>query len=192
MTFAAVAVKNAALDAINFTHASLHTDYPGTTGANEVVGGSYARKAITVNAASAGVRLLNAGVTFDIPACTVKWIGFWDGVTFLFAVPNGGATPKNFMAVPTTDIVYATGHGWSDTQKVVSFGVPPTGVTEGVTIFVRDATTDTFKLSLTSGGTAIDLSAAASFGCVLCAIQEDVYGSPDTHSLTLFSFVWPD
>src|SRR6185369_13316927 len=112
MTFPA-ALKNAALDAITFTHASLHTDYPGTTGTNEVTGGApaYARKAITVNAASGGSRLLNAGVTFDVPACTVKWIGFWNSSTFLFGVPNGGATPKNFMALPSNDTIYAAGHG---------------------------------------------------------------------------------
>jgi hypothetical protein len=46
--------KNAALDGITFTHASLHSDYPGTTGANEISGGSYARKALSVSVSSGG------------------------------------------------------------------------------------------------------------------------------------------
>jgi hypothetical protein len=134
--------KDSALNAETFTLASLHTAYPGTSGSSEVSGGSpaYAKKAITVNASSGGSRLLNAGVTFDVPACTVKWIGFWNVGTFLFGVPNGGATPKNFMAVPSSDLIYATGHGWSDTQKITFFGTPPSGLTEGATYFVRDST----------------------------------------------------
>lgn len=70
-----VATKNNMLGGQTFTHASAHTDFPGSTGANEVTGGSpaYAQKAITINAASGGIRALNAAVAFDVPACTVKW-----------------------------------------------------------------------------------------------------------------------
>jgi len=58
---------------------SLHTDDPSTTGANEVTGGSpaYARKACTFNAYAATVSALNADVTLDVPACTVKYVGYW-------------------------------------------------------------------------------------------------------------------
>lgn len=188
------ATKNAWLNGQAFDFASLHTAYPGTTGANEVAGGApaYARKAIVVNAAAGGSRLLNAAVTFDVPACTVKWIGFWNAGVFVDAVPNGGATPKNFMAQPSTDLIYATGHGFADTQKIVFFGVPPTGLTEGTTYFVRDSTTDTFKVAATAGGVAIDLTAASSFGCVLVAITETVYPAQDTHQLTAATVTVPD
>lgn len=191
MTFP-TATKDAALNAVTFTLASLHTGFPGTTGANEVSGGGYAKKAITVNASSGGTRLLNAGVTFDVPACTVKWIGFWNGATFLFGVPNGGATPKNFIPVPSTDLIYATGHGYIDTQKIAFFGSPPGGLTEGTTYFVRDSATDTFKVAATSGGVAIDLTSASSAGGWVIGITETVYAGVDTHALTAFSFVWPD
>ncbi len=194
MTFPA-ATKNSMLDGQTINKASLHTGFPGTTGTNEVTGGSpaYAQKTITMNAASAGSRLLNAGVTFDVPACTVKWVGYWNTAVFVACAPNGGATPKNFMAVPSTDLIYASGHGYSDTQKIVFFdGTPPGGLTEGTTYFVRDSTTDTFKVAATSGGAAIDLTTASSFGCVVCAIQEDQYGSQDTHALTSTTFTIPD
>jgi len=194
MTFP-TATKNAMLDGQTINKASLHTGFPGTTGVNLVTGGSpaYADKAITMNAASGGSRLLNAGVTFDVPACTVRWIGYWNTATFVFCAPNGGASPKNFIAKPTTDLIDATGHGYSDTQKIVFFdGTPPAPLVEGTVYFVRDATADTFKVAASSGGSAIDLSSASSFGCVVCAIQEDVYGSQDTHALTSTTFTIPD
>jgi hypothetical protein len=190
-----VGTKNSMLDGQAITLASAHTDFPGSTGANEVTGGApaYAKKAVTINAASGGSRALNAAVTFDVPACTVKWIGFWNVGTFVGCAPNGGATPKNFMAVASSDLVYSSGHGYSDTQKIVFFnGTPPTGLTEGVTYFVRDAATDTFKVAATSGGVAIDLTAASSFGCVVCAITEDVYAVQGEHQLATATVAIPD
>lgn len=189
------ATKNNLLGGQTFTLASAHTDFPGSTGTNEVTGGApaYAQKAITVNAASGGSRALNAAVVFDVPACTVKWIGFWNVTAFIGCAPNGGATPKNFMSIASTDTVYSAAHGWSDTQKIAFFnGTPPTGLTEGTTYFVRDAATDTFKVAATAGGAAIDLTAAPSFGCVVCSITEDVYGVQGTHTLATMTIVVPD
>lgn len=84
--------KNTMLDAITYAQASLHTGDPGGSGtANEVAGGSpaYARKNITVNAASGGSRALNANVAFDVPAgTTVTHVGYWaSGPTFLGSDP---------------------------------------------------------------------------------------------------------
>lgn len=151
--------KNSMLNGQTFTLASLHTAFPGNTGTNEVAGGApaYAQKAITINAASGGIRALNAAVVFDVPATTVRWVGLWNAAVFVGTAPNGGATPKNFMSIASSDLVYAAGHGWSDTQKIVFYnGTPPGGLTEGTTYFVRDSTTDTFKVAATSGGAAID------------------------------------
>ena len=187
--------KDNMLNGQAFTHASLHTGFPGTTGANEVTGGSpaYARKAITINASSGGSRSLNAAVTFDVPACTVKWIGLWNSTAFVGCAPNGGATPKNFMAVPSTDLIQSTGHGWVDGQKIVFFnGTAPGGLTEGTTYFVRDATADAFKVTATSGGVAIDITSAAGYQCVVCALTEDVYSSQGTHQLASTTATIPD
>jgi hypothetical protein len=190
-----VTTKNNMLGGQTFTAVSLHTAWPGTTGANEVSGGApaYARLAITINAASGGIRALNAAVSFDVPACTVRWVGLWNGATYVGTAPNGGATPKNFMSIASTDVVYAAGHGWSDTQKITFFnGTPPSGLTAGAVYFVRDATTDTFKVAATPGGVAIDLTTAPSFGCVVSAITEDVYEVQGTHTLSSASVVFPD
>ncbi len=194
MTFPST-TKAAMLDGLTINKASLHTGFPGNTGVNEVTGGTpaYAQKAIVMNATSGGQRLLNAGVTFDVPACTVKWVGYWNSGTFLACAPNGGSTPKNFISIASSDLVYAPAHGFSDPQKIVFFdGTPPAPLVEGTTYFVKNATTDTFQVAATSGGTAIDLTAAGTFGCVVCAITEQVYGAQDTHSLTSTTFTIPD
>lgn len=63
---------------------SLHTDNPGTTGVNEVTGGSpaYARKAITWNAAATSNLDNLANPTWDVPAgMTITHIGFWSAVS---------------------------------------------------------------------------------------------------------------
>lgn len=188
------ATLDAMLNAITFTQASLHTSFPGTTGANEVTGGTpaYAKKAITVNTSSGALRALAAGVTFDVPACTVRFIGYWNGSTFLECAVNGGATPKNFISLSATDTFYSPSHGYADTTPVVFVGgTPPTPLVEGTTYYVRDSATDLFKIAATSGGAAIDLTAPASFGCVVCAITEQVYGSQSTHTLSTASFAIP-
>ena len=187
--------KNNLLNGQTFTLASLHTGFPGTTGANEVTGGApaYAQKAITINAASGGSRLLNAGVVFDVPACTVRWVGFYNVAVFVGCAPNGGATPFNFMAVPSSDTVYAVAHGLSNTQKITFYqGTPPAPLVEGTTYFVVSAATDSFQVAATSGGAAIDLTAPATFGCVVAAITEDVYSVQGTHSLTAATVAIPD
>ena len=190
-----VGTKDNLLNGQTFTQASLHTAFPGTTGANEVTGGApaYARKNITMNASAGGSgRSLNASVTFDVPATTVRYVGFWNGGTFVGCAANGGATPKNFMAVPATDVCYAVAHGWSDGQKIVFLGGAPTGLTEGQVYFTRDTATDSFKVAATAGGVAIDITASATFGCVVCAITEDVYAAQNTHQLSSAAWQIPD
>lgn len=79
------------LDALTYAQASLHTGDPGASGtSNEVTGGSpaYARKNITMNAASGGSRALGADVDFDVPASTITHVGYWaSGPTFLGSDP---------------------------------------------------------------------------------------------------------
>ncbi len=84
--------------------ASLHTADPGNTGANEVVGGSYARVAVTVSAANAelsgSIDITNAP-SFNVPAgTTVSYVGFW----------SGEGTPK-FLAYADVDDEVFTGSG---------------------------------------------------------------------------------
>ena len=187
------ATKNNRLNGQTYDFVSLHDGYPGSTGTSELSGGGYAKVAIVVNAASGGQRALNALVNVTVPACTVRYLGFWNGAVFADYAPNGGATPKNFTASVTGDTIHSGAHGWSDTQKFVFIkGTAPTGLTAGVVYFVRDATADTFKVAATSGGAAINLTANPSYGCQMCAITEDVYASPGAHTVSTGTFIEPD
>lgn len=69
-------------------YVSAHTADPGTTGASEVTGGSYARVAATLPTGANGTGT-SGQVTLNIPAgTTVKWLGLWtaaSGGTFIGA-----------------------------------------------------------------------------------------------------------
>jgi hypothetical protein len=96
-------LKNAMLDAagLKALYFSVHTGPPSTTGANEVAGGSYARKAVVWAAAAAGVKNQTGGVTFDLPATTFAYIGVFDHATL------GGAS--HFMGYwPIGTNIYAS------------------------------------------------------------------------------------
>jgi len=81
------AALNIAVDALagDIDEVSLHSADPGTTGTNELSGGTYARQAVTFAAGVAGEAFVNNAPTFDVPAsATVAYVGFWDstGPTF--------------------------------------------------------------------------------------------------------------
>lgn len=66
------------------TYASLHTADPGTTGTNEVTGGTYARQPIDWNdaAATPGDLDNNTNPTFQVPGgTTVTHFALWSAVT---------------------------------------------------------------------------------------------------------------
>jgi len=174
--------QNLMWDALNITHASLHSGYPGTTGLNELSGGSYARQSPSAPGASGGVRTLGSR-TYAVPASTVRWEGYWSNSNFLGCAPNGGQ-PMPYIADATADTIFATGHGIGNGEKVVLWGgTVPGGIVEGDVYFVVSATTDTFKLALTSGGTPIDLT-SANYGGRMSAIIEDVYAAPGSHTVS--------
>lgn len=92
------AIKNAVLDAqFQSVFISLHTADPGTTGANEVAGGSYARQAENFAAASGGQLSNASNLDFaDMPACTLTYFGVWSLVsagTFKGGGPLAASTP---------------------------------------------------------------------------------------------------
>jgi hypothetical protein len=80
------AALNMLVDALkaDITVVSLHTASPGTTGANEVSSGSYARTAETYAAAASGASDLATPITFGPVAGTVAvtHYGLWAGSTF--------------------------------------------------------------------------------------------------------------
>ncbi len=89
-------IINKILKATNFDHptglrVSLHTDDPGATGTDEVVGGDYERKIPTLGDPAAKVIANTVAIEWEnMPACTVEYLGLWDTE----ATPNfwwGGA-----------------------------------------------------------------------------------------------------
>ncbi len=80
--------------------------------------------------------------------------------------PFGGAV-KGFAEVNaagvTADTIYSSAHGLVNGDRVMVFNVfaesLPTGLTEGTIYFVVGATTDSFQVSTTSGGSAVDITA---------------------------------
>lgn len=98
--------KNLMLDAFagQAVFVSLHTADPGTTGTNEVSGGSpaYARKSITWDvAAAANLNSSNAPV-FDVPAgVTITHVGYWSALTAGTFYGSGDITDEAFAAQGT-------------------------------------------------------------------------------------------
>ena len=184
-----VSTRDDALNAIVVTHLSLHSDFPGAIGANEIAG---SRTAVTYATSSGGQRAQVSSLAIAVPPTTVRWIGAWNGAAFKFTMANGGATPKNFVAMPSTDQIAVTAHGFADGTKVAFFyGTPPGGLTEGVVYFTRDATADTLRVAPTLGGTAINLTGESSFGCVVSGITEAVHTSSGTHTIDATTMAVP-
>jgi len=69
---------NQALSTTGWSYVSLHTADPGTTGASEVTGGTYARVAVTWNAASGGSVSNSGALSINLPASTTaSYFGVW-------------------------------------------------------------------------------------------------------------------
>jgi len=64
----------------------------------------------------------------------------------------------------STEEITKAAHGLADDDEVVftTLGTPPSPLVDGMTYYVVNATVDTFKLSLTSGGSAIDITTQGS------------------------------
>lgn len=83
-----VATRNAVLDSIlrgGTNYISLHDGDPGITGADEITGGSYVRKPLTLtqwNAAASAASPTNVSLSWtDLPAVTITHIGLWSAVS---------------------------------------------------------------------------------------------------------------
>lgn len=168
--YAENAILNKLFNDINFEvdtpYVSLHTANPGEAGADEVAGGSYVRKLGSFGAAASGQVQNDADIEFaDMPAETVVAFGIWDAEAagnFIWGDWLGNHAWKPFTAEADDDALTVPSHGYSDDDRVVVTaefgGALPTGLAEGTAYFVVSATTDTFQLSATQGGAAINLT----------------------------------
>jgi hypothetical protein len=171
-------------------YASLHSAY-SSSGANELTGGSYARQTVTWSAASGGSKGDSAvGGAFSVPAAsTVAFVGLWSALssgTFAGMGPNDAGTQYAFTATDASPCVFtAPGSSYSNGSTVVLFpgagGTLPTGFTAGAVYYVVSASTDTFELSATSGGSAINSSAVGSG--IVQAVTLELFGAAGTYTL---------
>lgn len=171
------ALDESATAGVKFVGVHTLTD-PGTAttaNAGEATGGTpaYARVAVTLGAAASGQKSNTGALAIDVPAGTYAFLTLWNTVTgnaagnYLGHIPFGGASAlKGFGTVDTTlttDTLFSRAHGMSNGDRIQLFNVfaetLPTGLTEGTVYFVVGAATDTFQVSLTSGGAAVDITA---------------------------------
>ena len=86
---------NQALATTNWTYVSLHTADPGTTGASEVTGGTYARVTATWNAPSGGSVTNSNALSINLPASTTaSYFGIWSASTAGTYYLGGALSPS--------------------------------------------------------------------------------------------------
>lgn len=171
--------------------ASLHNAY-SATGTNELTGGSYAREAVTWNAAAGGTKTTaSVAGAFNVPAAgTVSFVGLWAGTgasTFAGMGPNGGAVQYGFTSTNASPSVFtAPGSSYGANAPVVLFDSAGATISSDFTLgqiyYVVSPSTDTFELALTPSGSAID-STHAGAGIVQ-GVTTEVYGAAGTFTLS--------
>jgi len=150
-----------------FTHVGALTAIDGT----EVAGGSYARQAISMGSGGSGVADTDDAETVPIPAgTTVVAVGLFDALSsgnLLAICPYGssGQVLKGVGTAAVDDTILSNGHGLTTDDRVFVRAVMgeslPTGLSATVLYYVLASglTSNVFKLSTTSGGSAVDITA---------------------------------
>lgn len=102
----------------------------------------------------------NTGASQDLIGWS-KWTAVTGGICRMIALFD--ADPPIGGTALTSDTITAPAHGLSNNQRVFVLAVPgmaiPTGLAENTIYFVINAAANTFQLSATQGGAAVDLTA---------------------------------
>jgi hypothetical protein len=115
------------------------------------------------------------------------YLGFATGTLTFTGLPSVGETVtiggqvytfapagKSFTADQTTDVFTSTSHGYSDGTAVQLLLIEgSSSYAENTTCYIRDATTNTFKIAATAGGAAIDIVKATNSPSVFGRISSD-------------------
>lgn len=153
---------------------SLHTADPGETGANEVTGGTYARVQVDFTAASGGALSNVALADFTgLPTTTVVGWAAWDASSGGNCFWTGWLSTYSVLGLCragdlSANDVQSDVHGLAADDRVVfeawEDATVPAGITAGTLYFViaTGLTTDAFRVSTTSGGSAVDVTAHGS------------------------------
>lgn len=180
--FLEAALADEVLGATGYTppanvHAALHSAWPTEAGSGaELTGNGYARVSITNNTTNwpnfASDQKSNAN-PIAFPTATGNWVeavafALWDagvGGNMLMRAWLGPDPPRLFTAT-IADVFTAPGHGMANDDRAAVLATPnatlPTGVSEGTLYWVVGVSGDTFQLSTTQGGGAVNLTAAGS------------------------------
>jgi hypothetical protein len=188
--------KNASLDALAalIDFVSLHNAIPNDSGSGEIAGGApaYSREAIAWAAASGGSVSKDAtDPVFDVPGggTEVKFVGYWSlatgGTFYGFGPINGGSIRGVGSALASSDTITSRGHGLVNGDRVIVFpsgdAAIPAGLSSATEYYVVGASTDTFQLSLTLAGAAVNITSDGEFG--FQKFIPEVYNSQGTFTL---------
>jgi hypothetical protein len=109
--------------------------------------------------------------------------------TWYFGFGWAKASPVTAVAVTmdiTTDAVSQTSHGMANGTPVKFAGTLPTGLVAGTQYFIREASTNSYRLCATPGGTAIDLTVSNGSGITVTEqpmmVLDPSYTAPTTPS----------
>lgn len=159
-----------------FTNTITHAGLANSAGV-ELTGGSpaYARQTVTWNSPSGGTDDQTVDRIFDVPASSevarVLVRGALSGGTDYGYGWIGGFPAQIGTVAAANDTVLSYAHGLPTGGRVgfhpFSAGGLPTGLTEGTLYYVINASTDTFQVSTTSGGAAVNVTANGE-----CAFQQ--------------------
>jgi hypothetical protein len=202
------ACKNALLDSavagglLTTPHLSLHTGFP-PAGGNEVTGGSpaYARQPFTWSSAASGSKAIAAAELFDVPATTVRAVAVYDALTAgtqKVWLPAGSAARIAISvdaAGVTNNDIFSEAHGLVSTNSVVFWDTYnaglPAGLAEDTEYFViaTGITADTFRVSATLGGAAIDITDEGVGDCQ--KFTPEVFAAQGTYNVSAFTVSLP-
>lgn len=100
-------------------------------------------------------------------------------------------TTTGISADVSTNVFTKTSHGYKDRQPLILVDASTvTGIT--VICFVRDVTTNTFKIAATPGGTAIDIGGSNSSAVKLKSIGGTIFGTPTAAGTVTTKFTVTD
>lgn len=155
----------------------LHSGDPGASGTSNVV--SVARQQIAMGASASGAVTNTSLEDFtSMPTTTVVAWSAWDAAGS-GTPPTGGncwwvgwlEVTAGVFAVETADLtandITSPSHGLANDHRIVfedsvDGGSLPGGITEGTVYWVLAVTTDTFTISTTQDGTAVDITSSGS------------------------------
>jgi len=101
---------NQALSTTGWSYVSLHTADPGTTGASEVSGGTYARVAVTWNSPSGGSVSNSGALSINLPASTTaSYFGVWGASSAGTYYIGGALSPSVTTGASAGVITIASG-----------------------------------------------------------------------------------